>query len=234
MKDNAFLGFIEEGRFDEVEDLWLEQMESGESSVDDFLHVAKALGRQKEKERAGLLLGLLSDNLLEKQRWADRLHVLKEIARHIHQPDKLEHVRSQIRDTLLHLYPGRTSFEQILRHYRYDAIDQPEQLRQTLAKIEWWLSHDVDEVFYQTGYGTGRIREINLNLGLVRIDFEGRKDITIQMGDADLIPLPKGHILREKVESLEQFRQSAFQDPSVLLGRCCRRGLFLSRFANAE
>jgi len=219
MNKNALIDLIEEGRFDELDNFWLEQMETGEYSVEDFLLAGRALGRQKEKDRAGLLLGLLADHYQQKEQWTDRLRVLTELARHCHDSAKFEEIRDHIRGTLQRIYPDRPSFEQILRHYRFDKITAGEELKASLKKIEWWLSHDAGQIFFQPGYGTGRVREINLNLGLLRIDFEVRKDVTVQAGDTELIALPKGHLLREKFESPEQVRRAADENAGAVLGR---------------
>ncbi|PWT87922.1 MAG: hypothetical protein C5B54_11540, partial [Acidobacteria bacterium] len=66
MTSNQLVTLIEDGQFDEAENQWLARIESGRLDVDEFLQAAKALGRQKEKPRALLLMGLLADALAER------------------------------------------------------------------------------------------------------------------------------------------------------------------------
>jgi len=224
MENKDILAFIEQGQYEEAEGFLLERMEAGQAVVEEFFQAARALGRQKEKERAGLLLGLLAQQLLEQENWPQRFKVLKEIARHAHTPERREDARNQIAETLHSLYPESSSLTRILRHCNFESIHS-EELRVALDKIEWWLKHDVGQCFYQNGYGVGKVKEINLNLGLVRLDFESRKDVAVQMGDQELIPLSSGQILRRKLDEPEKLRQEAEANPGPVLGRLlCEMG----------
>src|SRR5262249_23924080 len=82
-----------------------------------------------------------------------------------------------------------------------------------------WLTRDVNEIVYRQGYGVGRIREINLKLSLVRVDFQVKKDITADVLDTDLETLEPGNILRETVENPDKVRQ---MNPAQLLGEVLR------------
>ncbi len=221
MENKDPLSCIEQGQFEEAEGYLLERMEAGQAEVDEFFQAARALGRQKEKDRARLLLGLFAEHLLEKEAWSQRFKVLKEIARHTQTQQELEEVRHQIAETLRHLYPESTSQSRILNHYNIESA-HPEELRVALDKIEWWLKHDVGQCFFQQGYGVGRVMEINLNLGLVRLDFESRKDVAVQMGDQELMPLPAGHVLRQKLDEPEKVQREAQDHPGSMLGRLLR------------
>ena len=219
MNEISLQALIEEGRFDEVDDRWFEEMAAGQIHVDDFLQVARLLGRNKEKERAGLLLGLLAEHYLEKEDWTSRFRVLSEISRHTADPKKIEDLKDQIEQCLKHIYPDSPSFQQILNHFHYHEIKTPEEIKPILEKIQPWLSHDVGQLFYEQGRGVGKVREININLGLVRLDFEGRKDGAVDVADSELLPLPSGHILREKIEAPDSLRERALQNPDQVLAQ---------------
>src|SRR5262244_3174798 len=96
MEHSEFQDLIEAHRYDDVEALWLERLESGNYNTDEFLQAAKLLRRQKEKERSRVLLGLLAERSLESNDWNSRLKVLAELARF----EPLEQMKTQIREAL--------------------------------------------------------------------------------------------------------------------------------------
>ena len=219
MNESNLQLLVEDGKYDELEDRWLDQMTSGQSGVDEFLFIARLLGRNKEKERAGMLLLLLAEHLREKEDWAGRFRVLSEISRHTADPNKIEDLKDQLEETLRRLHPDSNSFSQILNHFKFHDIKSPEDLKPCLDKVQPWLTHDVGYLFYEPGRGVGRVREINMNLGFVRVDFENRKDATVDVADADLLPLERGHILREKFEQPDVLRKRATENPAETLGQ---------------
>jgi|GEM_PF-3549803 len=219
MSENNLQALIEEGRFVDIDDQWLEEMAAGQMQVDDFLQIARLLGRNKEKERAGLLLGLLAEHYLEQEDWPARYRILTEISRHTADPKKIEDLKDNIEQALKHVYPNSPSLHQILNQFHFFDVRNPEEIKPILEKIHPWLLHDVGQLFYEPGRGVGKVREININLGLVRLDYEGHKDGAVDVADADLMPLPQGHILREKVEQLEAMRERAMRSPDEILAQ---------------
>jgi len=210
---------VEEGKFSEVDDRWLEEMSGGRLQVDDFLQIARLLGRNKEKVRAGILLGFLAEHYREKENWRGRYRVLIEISKHTANASKIEDLKDDVEQTLRRLYPNSPSILQILRHLHFPEVRTPEEIKPIMDKAEPWISHDVGHLFYEPGRGVGKVTEILMNLGLIRIEFEGKKEARLDVEDADLVPLPAGHILREKVESPEGLRDRAKQSPDQVLGQ---------------
>ena len=210
---------VEEEKYDELEDRWLDQMASGQLGVEESFYIARLLGRNKEKERAGLLLGLLADHFREKENWVDRFRVLAEIARHTGDPKKVEDLKDQIEESLKRLYPDAPSFKQVLNHFHFHEIKTPDEIKPCLDRVQQWLSHDIGRLFYEPGRGVGKVREINLNLGFVRIDFENRKDVAVDVADSDLLALGQGHILREKMEHPDALRERSLEMPEQSLGQ---------------
>lgn len=219
MNDKNLTELVENNQLDDLEVYWLEILERGEFDLQDLLDTAKALGRRHEKQRAGVLMNLLDDHLREHHRWADHLRVLKEITRHTLDPKKLDDIKDQFRETLTHVYPQRPSFDSILKFYSFNEILNSEQLVPAIEKAEEALRYDVGQAFYQQGYGTGQVTEINLKLRVVRINFEKKSDVTVQFGDREVLFLDEGHILNEKVRHLPKFQQEAEADPPGVLGR---------------
>jgi transcription elongation GreA/GreB family factor/transcription elongation factor GreA-like protein len=219
MNDKKLTELVENNQLDNLEEYWLEILERGEFDLQDLLDTARLLGRRHEKQRAGSLMNLLAENLREHQRSADYLRVLKEITRHTLDPKKLDDFKDQFRETLHRVYPQRPSFDSILKFYSFNESLKPEELVSAVEKAEEALRYDVGQAFYQQGYGTGQVTEINLKLRVVRIDFEKKSDVTVQFGDSEVIFLDEGHILSQKVRHLPKFRQEAEGDPPGVLGR---------------
>jgi transcription elongation GreA/GreB family factor/transcription elongation factor GreA-like protein len=215
MEDSQIQNLIEEQRYEDAEALWLELLESGSFDIDQLLHAAKQLRRQKEKDRARILVGLLAEQCREMENSVGRLQVLREMARF----EPLEQSKIQIRETLLKLHPDKPSLLRLLRHFAYDDIASPEDLLQKLKKIERWMQIDTGEIVYHPRYGAGKVAEVNYNLDLVRIDFETKKDVAFEMNDTELIRLPARHLLREKLESPDNLKQQLISDPGGTVGR---------------
>src|SRR5437588_10906770 len=91
---------IERKNFDELESLWMNQIESDPADVDSYLRIAKALRKSEQRTQSDTLLGLLADTLLERKMWRERLHLLKEVARVSEHPGQLrpqpEHAVPQV------------------------------------------------------------------------------------------------------------------------------------------
>src|SRR5260370_22868616 len=99
---------IQEKKFDDLESLWMNQIDSDPSDVDGFLRTAKTLRKAEQRTQSDTLLGLLADTLLERKMWAERLHVLKEIGRLSKHPAQ---IRQQIEQALRNTYAQRKSFQ---------------------------------------------------------------------------------------------------------------------------
>ena len=72
---------INDKKFEELESLWMTQLDGDVSDVDAFLTTAKNLRKAEQRTMSDTLLGLLGDTLKERQLWPQRLQVLKEISR---------------------------------------------------------------------------------------------------------------------------------------------------------
>jgi transcription elongation GreA/GreB family factor len=216
MNDNHLQELLEQNKLDELEDYWLEQLEKESFDLNDFLQVAKHLGRHREKARAGVLMTFLDDHLRQHERWKDRLRVLKEITRHTLELKHLDEMKDQLRDTLLSIYAGRPTFQAILKHFSFDEIRNSEELVLAVEKSEEALLYDIGQAFYQQGYGAGKVKEVNLKLRKARIDFDKREDVTVEFGDPEVLHLDHGHVLFEKLNDSEKLKD---EDPGVLLGR---------------
>src|ERR1051325_604414 len=71
------------------------------------------------------------------------------------------------------------------------------------------------------GRGAGVITELNPELGICRLDFEKEKRVSVPLGAAGkyLVPLPEGHVLREKFTNAEGVRKEALVSPPQFFAR---------------
>lgn len=219
MNPNHLLDLVESEEYDQLETSWLECLESGNYELDTLFQVARELGRRKQKPRALLLMGFLDEFLKEKELWRDRLRVLQDLARHTQEPGRLEEINHELQETLRLAYPTSPSLNKLLNHFQLREIRDPEQLFKTAQKIQEWLKFDVGGIFYEQGYGIGKVKEINVKLNVIRMDFQGKKDVTIELGDSEVISLNEDHMLREKFTSPEEFRRKVKDAPDEMLGR---------------
>ncbi|HKR66702.1 MAG TPA: GreA/GreB family elongation factor [Thermoanaerobaculia bacterium] len=207
---------IQKKKFDDLESLWMNQIESDPADVDAFLNTAKALRKAEQRTQADTLLGLLGDVLKERKLWPQRLQVLKEIGRLSKHPATL---RPQIEEALRKSYGDHKSFARAFQYAAFsDAQSNPVE---RADKIETWLTYDEGECFFMTGRGAGVITELNPELGICRLDFEKEKRVSVPLGAAAkfLVPLPEGHVLREKFRDQDGLKKQAKDSPSEFFGR---------------
>ena len=207
---------IQAKKFDDLEALWMEQLDRDPSDVDSFLHIAKTLRKAEQRGQSDTLLGLLADALKERKLWTQRLHVLKEVGRLSKHPATL---RPQIEEALRKGLGDHKSFARAFQIANFgDAQSNPVERAE---KIEMWLNYDEGECFFMSGRGAGLVTELNPELGICRLDFERDKRVSVPLGAAAkfLIPLPKGHVLREKFSDPDKVKAEAKKSPSEFFAR---------------
>jgi transcription elongation GreA/GreB family factor len=203
---------LAERKFEEVEARWMARLESGETAdVDQFLATAKMLRKLEERQRADALLGLLADALLDQKAWPERLKVLREIARLTRQPSKFA---KQIEEAVTHTYGDRPSFKKVMAAVKFsEANANPVE---KADRLENALNYDEGKPFFMAGRGVGVVTELNLELGVCRLDFEKEKRVSVPIGAAPrfLVALPEGHILRGKIDDPERLRKRVVGSPA--------------------
>jgi transcription elongation GreA/GreB family factor len=207
---------IQKKKFDDLESLWMSQLDKDPSDVDAFLTTARALRKAEQRSQSDTLLGLLGDALKERQLWAQRLQVLKEIGRLSKHPATL---RPQIEEALKKSVGTHKSFARAFQIANFsDPASNPVERAE---KIEMWLTYDEGECFFMNGRGAGKVIELNPELGVCRLDFERDKRVSVPLGAAAkfLIPLPEGHVLREKFSDGDALKKAAKVSPSEFLAR---------------
>ena len=209
-------GLIEQKKFDDVEALWMSQLERDPSDVDAFLRTARTLRRNEQRTQSDTLLGLLADQLQESKLWPQRLVVLKEIGRLSKHPGQL---RGPIEQALRNALGSHKSFQRVFDFSGFsDAASNPVE---KADRIENALQYDEGETFFMTGRGAGIVTELNPELGICRLDFEKEKRVSVPLGAAGkfLTPIPPEHVLREKFTNGEKVRAEAKASPSEFFAR---------------
>lgn len=207
---------ISEKKFDELESLWMTELDGDVSDIDAFLTTAKNLRKAEQRTMSDTLLGLLGDTLKERQLWPQRLQVLKEIGRLSKHPATL---RPQIEEALKKALGGHKSFA---RAFQFSKFSDPQSNPVERAeKVETWLTYDEGECFFMPGRGAGCVTELNPELGICRLDFEKEKRVSVPLGAAGkfLTPLPDGHVLREKFTRADELRAEAIKKPPEMFAR---------------
>ncbi|HEX7150540.1 MAG TPA: GreA/GreB family elongation factor, partial [Thermoanaerobaculia bacterium] len=207
---------IQSKKFDDLEALWMNKIESDPTDIDTFITIAKALRKAEQRSQSDTLLGLLGDVLKERELWPQRLHVLKEVGRLSKHPAQM---RPQIEEALRKSYGSRKSFARAFQFVNFaDPASNPVEKAE---KVETWLTYDQGEAFFMTGRGAGVVTELNPELGIARLDFEKDKRVSVPLGAAGkyLIPLPEGHVLREKFADQDKLRKEAASSPPQFLAR---------------
>ncbi|HEX6160504.1 MAG TPA: hypothetical protein VF111_10090, partial [Thermoanaerobaculia bacterium] len=201
---------IQQKKFDDLESLWMNQIDADPSDVDSFIHIGKALRKAEQRTQSDTLLGLLGDVLKERQLWPQRLAVLKELGRLSKHPAQM---RPQLEEALRKAHGNHKSFNRIFQFANFaDPASNPVE---KADKIEMWLNYDEGECFFMAGRGAGVVTELNPELGICRLDFEKEKRVSVPLGAAAkyLVPLPQGHVLREKFRDQDGLRAAAKASP---------------------
>jgi transcription elongation GreA/GreB family factor len=207
---------IQQKKFDDLEALWMDQLDRDPGDVETFLHTAKNLRKAEQRTQSDTLLGLLADSLKERKLWPQRLQVLKEIGRLSKHPATL---RPQIEEALRKSLGDHKSFP---RAFQFSNFSDPQSNPVERAeKIETWLNYDEGQCFFMTGRGAGCVTELNPELGICRLDFEREKRVSVPLGAAAkyLVPLPEGHVLRDKFRDAERLKAEAKKSPSEFFAR---------------
>lgn len=207
---------INQKKFEDVESLWMNQLDGDLNDVGGFINTAKSLRKAEQRGQSDTLLGLLSDALKDKQLWAQRLVVLKEIGRLSKHPVTL---RPQIEEALKKSLGTHKSFA---RAFQFAKFNDPQSNPVERAdKIESWLTYDEGQCFFMPGRGAGCVTELNPELGICRLDFEREKRVSVPLGAAGkfLTPLPAGHVLLEKFSRAADLHAEAAKKPGDMFAR---------------
>lgn len=205
---------IAQGNNAALEERFLEQLEADVSRPQELLEALGRLRRRGKKTLAGTLLELAAVEAGARSAWAAQKALLKEMLRlgvgeEATARVELEHAVRQVWD-------GRPSLEALLEHFALATARKPAE---AVDELELWLTHDLGGVFAMSGRGAGRVVGLSPQLGVLRLDFEGERNVPVPIHAAAkyLSPLPPGHFLRRRLEERDALESQAAEDPQGLL-----------------
>src|SRR5207237_8834511 len=127
--------------------------------------------------------------------------------------------RPQVEEALRKSDGDRKSFARAFEFAKFsDPTSNPIEKAE---KIETWLNYDEGQCFFMIGRGAGIVTELNPELGICRLDFEKEKRVSVPLGAAAkyLVPLPEGHVLREKFTRGDALKGEAKSSPPQFFAR---------------
>lgn len=208
---------IESGQLDLVEEAWLDLAANDPPDLDALVGIARALVGAGQEELARLLLGLLDEQLQERDSWVSRLALLQRAPELPLDPTE---VHPQLLETLGRIYPGSDLLEALVEKVGlHRAI---EDLPKSVLKVERLvdlMQFDVGSIVRMKGKGVGRVTEVNFELDSFRVDFERNPGLAVGFRAAAklLEPLAPEHFLRRKLEEPEALRSLVGGDPPAVL-----------------
>lgn len=197
-----------------VEELWLEQLERPRVPVDMLLEVRRQLYADGHKPLARTLLELLAETLESRADHAGALAALRELVRLIDKPPR--ELVARLAAAAAATRAGSPSVTSVMATH---AITEARRPLSELATVEAWLDHDVGTVVEVVGQGVGRVTDVNLELGHVKVDTGGRKPVTVGFGAFSkyLRRLAEGDFRRRKVEEPEAVAELTAATPGEAL-----------------
>jgi transcription elongation GreA/GreB family factor len=214
---------LSEKRFDLVESAFEEALESAVPNAETLLAALRGLARAGQKARVQALAGLAESELKRKAgdleaarlRWT----IVKESVRAGATPSAPDGFHRLFEDALSGAWPGNTLLATLLGKFKFREAKEPGEGLARAEKAEAWLPFEVGKVFSMTGRGAGRVVETNYALNVVRLDFESAKGIAVPIGIAgkQLVALPPGHFLAEKLSAPDALRERVVADPGAAL-----------------
>ncbi len=210
-----FAEAIEGEDWDRVEELWLEALEESPTATRELLEVRRLIWKGGRKNLAKTLLEILAEALEEGAEPSEALAALRELVR-LASPKPPVELTERMVAAFSRVRSQSPSHEPVLTtHEMVRAIRPTEELE----KAERWLDHDLGTVVEVSGQGVGRVVDLNLELGNIKVDLGGSRPVSIPVGAAGrhLRPLPEGDFRRRKVEDPELLAEFVAQEPGEAL-----------------
>ncbi len=205
---------VESGSWERVEELWLELLEAEPIPLEALLETRRRLYEEGQKQLARTLLELLAESLEARGDGPAALEALRELVRLSEKPGP--ELLARLERAVAAARPAAPSLAGVLAKHPIASARRPLDV---LADLQAWLDHDVGTVVEVVGQGVGRVVDVNLELGHVKVDVGDRKPVTVPFGAFSkyLRPLPEGDFRRLKVEQPEVLAARAAQTPGDIL-----------------
>ncbi|MBD3242187.1 MAG: hypothetical protein GF331_16465 [Chitinivibrionales bacterium] len=199
-----------------LEGMVMEKLEEPQLDSGFFLQLFAGLVKRGDTDTAEVYLQLLLD-LLEQRDTELAIELLSALL--VQWPEcaaAREHLIGLVRDH----YAASPSFGVLSEHYQIERASDP---LDALGKVESWLPYDQGRAVYSPNFGVGRVEDINLSLGKIRVAFQDQagklESFRIDTARKLLEPLVDGHFLVEKLNKPDELRVLAKDNPGELLRR---------------
>ncbi len=205
---------LSEGRWNELESIWLENLAHVPSDQSFLWRVAETLVSQGQSARAIALFQVLCPRLRGEGTIGAALPALKKVAP-LAQDDP--EVRAGLVEAYRAAHKDVSDMESFLRT---SGLAVGGSIAQGITAMDRFLRYRVGAfVHHEAAWGVGRILSVNPTLATLLIDFEERKGHTVPIDGADkyLQSLPPDHLLAMRAFDVERLRALAKESPNVVV-----------------
>jgi len=201
---------LETEDWDRLEELWLETLDSETIPTADLLEIRRQLWKAGRRNLALTLLELLAESLEERNDDDGALTALAELVRLTNKPggDLIDRLAS----ALTRSRKDSPTLSRVLEAHDMRKSRRPIEV---LEQMKTWLDHDVGTVVEVIGQGVGRVQDINLELGNVRVDIGGPRPVSVPFGAVNRFVrrLRKGGYLYRKVTEPKALAEYVAEQP---------------------
>ncbi|MGQ9816979.1 MAG: transcription elongation factor GreA [bacterium] len=204
---------IDEHKFTELENLWLEALESNDIPLKELLAIADRLKEIKEVNRGLMLLEILASHLENQKRIEEAIMVYKYMP---YFTDNDQLIRNALKNLYKKIYPDNDRIE---KYISLCGIEKGENIFKSIERLEEFLKFDIGRVFYFERFGIGEVIAMNPDKRELVLSFEKQKDYHVKFDVAHglLLPLSEGHFLYKKYKNIEELRKLLREQPITLI-----------------
>jgi len=205
---------IDQKKFEELEALFTQRVDETPEDLPFFFALAAAVKKKGSGGKALSWLKLLADDRGAAGDLPGRTRVLLEVAR---MSPSDSSVRGDLAATLKERFGKHPSFAAVAAQF---PLEKARDAGEAAGKIERWMRFRVGDVYALSGRGAGRIAEMNPALDVIRLEVGGaRVPLSLVTAEKNLVALPEGHFLRDKVERPETLRALVEKEPAEVVRR---------------
>ncbi len=205
---------LSEGRWNELESLWVDNIAQVPSDESFLWRVSETLVSQGQHARAITLFQVLVPRLRTEGSMAAALPALKKVA-------PLAQDDPEIRASLLDAYRAACKDVADLESFlRASGLSVGGAIAAGVATMDRLLRYRVGSfVHHEAAWGVGKVLSVNPTLSNLLIDFEERKGHTVPIDGADrfLTVLAADHFLAMRAFDVERLRALAKASPNVVV-----------------
>ncbi len=204
----------ERGRVQLFDALWSEVTEAGHDDVHALVTAIGGWETVGNFGKAGELLSTLANRLVEHQRFD---HALVPLRRMADIAPKERFLRYGLLTIFNCLYKDDPRLPIYLRH---SALEESLDIKSSLAKIETYFAYDVGRyVHHLTGWGAGRIVDVDAENVSVLVDFHEKKShrLTMEMARRICDFIEANELRAMRLDRIEQLRAMVEDDPVELI-----------------